>query len=201
MFKKIVIASAILATSSSIAFADAAPYVGASLGLNSTNYKLNDALSTNTNFNSSGLNGGVYAGYGATLSNNFYLGGEALLKARSFSTSTKLINGGTTNAKLTSSYSYGVSVLPGYKFTDTLLGYVRAGVVKTRFKLAQDNLGSKTDSLTGGQLGLGLQTELVKNVNLRGEFVHTRYSSFKAFGSSVKPRNNEIDFGLGYSFG
>ena len=101
MFKKIVIASAILATSSSIAFADAAPYVGASLGLNSTSYKLTDASSTKTNFNSSGLNGGVFAGYGATVSNNVYLGGEVFLKDRSFSTSTKAINGGATNAKLT----------------------------------------------------------------------------------------------------
>ena len=91
--------------------------------------------------------------------------------------------------------------MPGYKFTETTMGYARVGVVKTRFKLAQSNLGNKSDTLTGGQLGLGVQTEVAKNVSLRGEFVHTRYAAFKAFGSSTKPRNNEIDFGLGYSFG
>lgn len=208
MFKKIIIVSAILASSSSIAFADAAPYVGASLGMNVNNFKFNNAArDTQTRFNSSGLTGGLFAGYGATVQHNIYLGGEGFVNTGSLRSSSKVIDANGTTDRIKMTYSYGLDFVPGYKVTDDTMVYAKAGVVRTRFTLNQTPVsgstlasGTTSNSVTGGQLGLGAQTDLNKNIGLRGEFIHTAYNSFSAYGNKIKPRNNQFNIGLAYKF-
>lgn len=216
MLRKMMIASAILATSTSIAFADGAPYLGASIGLNNNTFKLKDANSNKTNFNANGVNGGVFGGYGATVSQHVYLGGEGFISGGSLNSSTKNINNGNATAKLQSTYSYGLDFMPGFKMTDATMLYAKAGVVATRFELTENatnagvntgsyiNNGSSAQTIGGGRLGLGVQTAVNKNVDFRGEFVHTAYNSFSTFGApfknSVRPSNNQLNFGLAYKF-
>jgi outer membrane immunogenic protein len=204
MLRKIVMVAAVLVTTSSVAFADGVPYVGADLGLNSSSFSLKNSAGNKTNLHSSGVTGGLFAGYGVTVNQNIYLGGEAFVNTGSMSTSTKTTNTRTTD-KLKTTYSYGLDFMPGYKFTESTMAYLKAGIVRTRFKLTQNaptsNLsGSSENTVTGGQLGLGLQTDVSSNVAVRGEFLHTSYNSFTAFGSKVKPTNNQVNFGLVYKF-
>jgi outer membrane immunogenic protein len=205
MFKKIVIASAILVATSTVALAEGAPYVGVNVGLNNNTSNFKNTAGNTSHLNSSGVTGGLFAGYGATVSQNIYLGGEAFLNGGSMSSSTKTTSLGITD-KLKTTYSYGVDFIPGYKVTDTTMVYAKAGLVRTRFKLTQNptptstGQGTAENTVTGGQLGLGLQTDLTKNVGVRGEFVHTSYNSFTAYGNRIKPANNQVNFGLVYKF-
>lgn len=207
MFKKIVIASAILATSSSLAFADATPYVGANLGLNSNNFKLKSTTSTNTNFNSRNFTGGVFAGVGSVVSQNIYLGGEAFFNEGSVSTSTKNIDNAGTTARIKMGYNFGADFMPGYMVNESSMIYAKLGVARANVRVTQTPVqpstlvsGSTSNTVTGGQLGLGLQSTVAKNIAVRGEFVHTAYGTFNANGNKIKPYTNTVNVGLVYKF-
>lgn len=208
MLKKIIVTSAILATSSSFAFADAVPYVGANLGLNSNSFNFKNAAgNTNTHFNSTGLTGGAFAGLGGIVSQNIYLGAEAFVNGGSMSTATKTTDNLGTTDKIKMTYTYGLDFVPGYMVTENIKVYAKVGIVRSRFKLTQTPVqpsslgsGSTYNTVTGGQLGLGVQTAVARNVDVRGEFVHTSYSSFTAYGNNIKPRNNQVNLGLVYNF-
>lgn len=215
MFKKIVIGGAILAATSTLAFADGA-YVGGDLGLNSNTYKLNDATSNTTNFNAHGLTIGALAGYGSTFNDVVYLGGEAFVNGGSINTSTKTIDSGNETAKLTSTYSFGLDFVPGIKVTPSTMIYGKLGVVGTRFKFNENPTaagvasgsyvqGNSSQVVAGGRLGLGVQTDVNSNFAVRGEYVHTDYRSFKepniaGFSNTIKPKGNQVTVGLVYKF-
>lgn len=172
MFKKIIFATAVLA--SSVSFA--APYIGGSVGVR-------------TNTSASGLDFrgmpfSLFLGYGGIINQNLYLGGELFGTVGTLS----LENNG-----LQSTYGYGLSILPGIMFSDHTMGYLRAGVIRTQFKPT----GVSDSTRTGGQLGLGLQTSLTQNMDLRLEY---DYSAFKSFSGVTNPRSDEFDLGLIYKF-
>ncbi len=172
MFKKIAIASVLFATSTTMAFASSAPYVGAALGVNTV---------TNNVGNYRGVPLNIFAGYGATINTNLYLGGEVFIVPFNGMLSRSYF----TNLRTT--YSYGASILPGFMFSDHTLGYVRAGVVGSHFS-------SPGRTKTGGQLGLGMQTNVAQNLDLRTEYVFTAY---KNTGST---KSDAFNLGLVYKF-
>jgi opacity protein-like surface antigen len=176
MFKKIVTASAIIAMSSTTAFAGAAPYVGADLGINTL------TSSSGTNYRGIPLN--IFAGYGSTINTNLYMGGEIFLTPFTGRISSAGGNG------LRTTYSYGVDILPGVMFSDHTLGYLRAGVVRTHFTSGSQNK-------TGGQLGLGIQTNMTQYLDIRTEYVFTAYSKVQ---TSSSPRSDAFKVGLIYKF-
>src|SRR3990167_467487 len=139
MFKKLLLVSMIISASSSIAFAGqsykgekdykgemaatpcpgfmAGPYLGLSIG-------------DRTNFSGSpivfkGIDGNLSLGYGALVSPSFYLAGEIFgigtINVKDF-TNVLSVN---QNVSAKSNWSYGISILPGYMITDTVLGYIR----------------------------------------------------------------------------
>lgn len=176
MFKKLLIATAVLATSSSIALANsAAPYVGASLGVN--NITASNAGSYR------GAPVSIFAGYGQTVYNNIYLGGEVFgtLGTMELSSTSFGIAG------LKTSYGFGASFIPGVMLSDRTLAFVRAGIVRTRFSSIKQNS-------TGAQIGLGLQTNLMQNWDLRGEYDYTAYSQV----GGVSPKSDLFNLGLVY---
>lgn len=89
----------------------------------------------------------------------------------------------------TSSWGYGLSVIPGYLISDNVLGYLRLGVVNTRFTTGNQNT-------TGGQVGLGMQTALTNCWDLRGEWVYSFYNSIRI----GVPRSQQFNLGLLYKF-
>lgn len=204
MFKKLLIASAVVALSSNVAFAAHAykgdykgeaapcpscpvhtfggPYVGVSLG-NRTNY-------TGSPVTFKGIDGILSAGYGAMLNPAFYLAGEAFMlwtaKVKDMTNTSN--TGSTLSAK--SNWSYGLDIIPGYLITDNFLGYLRAGVVRTRFN------GQSTNK-TGWQAGVGGETNVYQNWDLRAEWIYSGYGSVSGVG---KMNSEQVNVGLVYKF-
>jgi len=175
MFKKMLMASAILATTSTVVLASGAPYLGASVGIV-------DNTSSQGSFRGVPLT--VNAGYGVTMNQNLYLAGEIF---GVLGTSTLDNNSISTSLKTT--YGYGASFIPGFMLSDHTMAYARLGVVKSRFT----NAGK---TVTGGQAGLGLQTSLTQNWDLRGEYDYTSYKKF----SGVSTKADAFNIGLVYKF-
>ena len=176
MFKKIIMASAVLAVSSSVALANGAPYIGASVG---------QKTNTSTDRNFRGVTGDIFVGYGATIGEGVYLGGEVFVNAATANVSD---NG------LKSTTGYGASFIPGLLISDHTMGYLRIGILRSSFTPS----GLSKTSVTAGQLGLGLQTNLMQNWDLRGEYDYDAYNSLS--GVDGKPRSDEFNLGLIYKF-
>lgn len=201
MFKKLLVATVILASASSVAFAGhksykaerdyknemppcptyqfaAGPYLGFSAGVRN-NYTGDPVVYK-------GLEGTLSGGYGAMLSPFWYLAGEIFVGD---SINLKDYKDATGNG-VKSTWSYGLDIIPGYMITDYVLGYVRAGVVRTRFSDVGDNS-------TGWQVGLGAQTNVYQNWDVRGEYVYSSYNSINLIG---KPQADQFNLGVVYKF-
>lgn len=181
MLKKFLLASSVLAITTGVAFANPAPYIGAGLGIITNTTNTNHFSGYNTASNFRGLPFNLYAGYGGVISQNFYLAGEILATVGT-------INLDNTYGTVRSSYSYGVSILPGLMLSDHTLAFARLGVVRTHFNSIKR---------VGGQVGLGLQTSVTQNIDVRGEYDYTAYSSFNG---ANKPRSDAANLSLIYKF-
>lgn len=208
MLKKILVAVATLLASSSIAFAETIPYLGADIGFNSGNVKLKDTSNNNTNYGYHGYLGGLFAGIGTDYNQNTYLGVEAFGKESSAVTGTKTISTprGLANDKIRMRYSYGVSFIPGYKFTEGTMLYMRLGVIRSRYELHQTlppaSATSNTDrnTATGAEFGLGAETCINRDWAIRGEYDYSTYRSFTSFSNKITPRDSQFNIGLIYKF-
>lgn len=205
MFKKLVIASAVFAASSGIAFAGhsykgdrdykgemaaptcptcptysylCGPYVGASLGVRN-NYTGEPSVVYK------GIEGILSLGYGGAVSPMFYLAGELFV-----GDSAQVRNFKFNGNGVKSTWSYGFDLIPGIMLTDYVMGYVRAGVVRTRFS-------DQGTSATGWQVGIGGQTNLCQNWDLRGEYVFSAYRSVTGIGH---PQADQFNLGVVYKF-
>lgn len=190
MLKKILLASAITTLSSSVFAGVPAPYVGAGIGIN-TNTSSSVVTTNGPNLvsqpaNFRGVPFNVFAGYGGQINQNFYLAGEVFWKIGTAEISN--------NSGLRTSYGYGVSILPGVMLCDNTFAFVRAGFIRDHF--------SNADSTrTGGQLGLGLQTNVTQNIDVRGEYDYTSYSSFNnKIGRVASPTTDSFNVALVYKF-
>lgn len=200
MFKKMLVTTAILAAASS-AYA-AAPYVGGSIGVLDTLYNVKETASGST-FNTGGRNPNftIFGGYGAVVNQNIYLGGEVFAN-----TATGTLDGASTDdasVKYETRYTYGASFIPGFMLTDHTMVYGRLGVVRASFNVNASVPGETSntnDSVTGGQAGLGVQTNLMQNLDLRGEYVYSDYNSFTESGVKTSPTSDQFNVGLVYKF-
>lgn len=198
MFKKIVIASAVLAASS-VAFAGhnykgdykgetvapcptyqfmAGPYLGLSAGVRN-NY-------TGTPVVYKGLEGTISAGWGWMLDPMWYLAGEIFAGDSINLKNYKAADGSSVK----STWSVGIDILPGFMITDHVLAYLRAGWVRTRFN-------DQGTNKSGWQIGLGGQTNLWANWDLRGEYVYSYYGKVNAIGH---PQADQFNLGIIYKF-
>jgi opacity protein-like surface antigen len=180
MLKKIILASAIVASTISVAAASTpAPYVGTSVGVNTN-------TSTHANGGSAGVYRGVpvklFAGYGGEMSQNVYLAGELAATLGSAEISNR--------NHMKTSYGYSISALPGVMVNDDTLAFARAGFVRSRF--------SNVNKISSGaQFGFGLQTAMTQHVDLRGEYDYTSYADANTINS---PRTDEFNLGVVYKF-
>lgn len=182
MMNKIILSSAILAVTSGVALANPAPYVGAGLGItNNTINVTNNSNVTVTNGAYRGVPFSLFVGYGGVMSPNFYLAGELGLTVGTLNLSD--------NTALKTSYGYGVSILPGVLLSDHTVGYLRAGAVWSKFS-------SPNTTRVGGQVGVGIQTNVTQNVDLRGEYDYVAYKSIPAGA----PNSDQFSLALLYKF-
>ena len=178
MIKKILVGT-LLASAVTVASANtAAPYVGAGLGVN-----VNTSSSGVNTFFTRTMPVSIFAGYGGVVNQNFYLAGEF----------TGVLGAGELTSKgnsVKTTYGYGLSVLPGLMLSDHTLAFARVGFVRSRFT----NMNTYGN---GGQIGLGLQTSLTQNVDVRGEYDFTAYKTVSNVGA---PRSDAASVSLVYKF-
>jgi len=185
MLKKILLGSVMTALTAGIALASpVAPYVGAGLGV-----VTNTANSSNNFGSNRGVPFNLFAGYGGVIGESFYLAGELI-----GTVGTGVLS---DNGVLKTTYGYGASIIPGVMLSEHTLAFVRAGAVRSRFSDLSQNQ-------TGGQFGLGLQTGLTQNVDLRGEYDYTAYRSVNwnsnGVHRSTSPRQDAFNLSLVYKF-
>jgi len=184
-------------------------------------------FSTTNDLNATGWVGDVFVGYDMPF-DIWDLGIEAFY-SRSGASGTEsysLLTGsgavttaavGQNKAQVTN--SYGISVLPGYFLTPSTLAFMRLGWTRSQFQLQNNSTVTGTavviptatvgTSLSqqqyrnGFTFGLGMETLIVDNWSVRGEFDHTWYNS-GGFGginaSSVNLSNNQGTVAVIYHF-
>lgn len=192
-------------------------YLGAQVGYdayrvrNSVTTPGASTLVTNPVIAANGWLGGLMLGYGMMANDWFYLGGEIFANIsnadQNFSASTGAVPTTYTN-KFEVNSSYGLGLLPGIKMTDSTLTFVRLGWnwanLKTNETLTGSASSSKSNTSNGFVFGVGMETLIVDNWSLRGEYDHTWYSSYNTggvYGTSVNPSDNQYTLGLLYHFG
>ena len=140
---------------------NAGAYLGLGIGV-LTNYNRTPAAYK-------GAEGSFFAGYGM-MSSNYYLAAELFAHANAqLQNYNSGINAAGFSTAVRSTWSYGISMLPGYLITDNVLAYFRIGVARTHFGPA--------GGVTGGQGGFGLQTSIGEIWDLRGEYTYSFYQS------------------------
>lgn len=189
-------------------------YVGLAGGYDSYRVRRSTSLpggtfTENPVTNPAGWVGGLFAGYGQSFQNLYYLGGELFVNdsnASAGSTATSVV--GTYKSKFEVNTSYGLALLPGLKVNDSSLFYLRVGYNWANLKGKEiatiagvSTAASKSNTQGGFNYGLGIETAIYENLSLRGEFTHTDYSSFtSALGTKWSPSDNQFMLGLAYHF-
>ncbi len=159
------------------------PYVGLNLGVR-TNYTSNPIAYK-------GLEGTLTAGFGLLAKNGFYIGEEVFVED-----GVQLQNYSDSAENGKSAWSVGLSVLPGYLILDNMIAYLRLGVVRTNF--------SSEGSNNGGQVGLGFETALLENWDLRAEYIYSFYEASSDCnpepGELGSVKSDQFNVGLFYKF-
>jgi opacity protein-like surface antigen len=185
--KKIILAGVITMLTVGIAAAAAVPYVGGSLGISNTT---SDDIITTTG-TTSGFARGVpltlFVGYGGVLNeSSLYFAGELFGTVGTAEISS---NNSTNSGTPRNTYGFGLSALPGVMLSDHTLAFLRVGVVRSEF--------TNGGQANGGQLGIGLQTALTQNVDMRLEYDFTAYEDV---GVIDHPRTDAVNLGIIYKF-
>lgn len=162
----------------------ASPYIGASIGDITNNTTLPAAYR--------GIQGTLSGGYGI-LFNHVYLAGEVF--GGSNANIKDMSVGNLTVTSVRSSWFYGGDIIPGFMINDSVLAYLRGGVIRTYF----NNVRQQS---TGWQAGGGLQTSIYKNLDIRGEYVFSEYQRIgrPGFTPVGKPLSDQFNLGLVYKF-
>jgi len=161
MIKKTVLSSIIFLSASSVIYAKTTSYVGGGLGVGGYGQQ-------------SGLNGAsanIFAGKGNYIDKDekIYVGGE-------------LGAGYTYQSGHNNAFGLSASIMPGLMITNSTMLYGRLGVATSYIH--------KKSMAFGPQYGVGLQTNVAKNWDVR-----TEYTSFVAANHS-----SQIGAGLVYKF-
>ncbi len=158
------------------------PYLGGELNL-SNNYNRTSSVYR-------ALQGSLFGGY-ALLSNDLYLAAELFAQdGLSIQNYRNDLNANGNPIGLKTTWGFGLSILPGYILTDTLLSYLRIGAIKTHFQ-------DVAQTATGGQAGIGIEGTVSDHWDLRAEYTYTFYQSLSGLGS---PRADAFHLGVLYKF-
>ncbi len=132
----------------------------------------------------------LFAGY-AMLNSNFYLAAELFGQdSAQIQNYRNDLNVNLNPIGLKTTWGLGLSVLPGLIVTDSLMSYLRFGALRTHFN-------DVAQTITGGQIGLGLEAAVSESWDLRAEYTYTFYQSLSGLGS---PRSDAFRLGFLYKF-
>lgn len=126
-------------------------------------------------------------GYGK-MSDKYYLSGEIFAVPFAGTIATSISHFGV-NTKTT--YGFGASIIPGYRFKNLMTGFLRFGVINSYFP------GLK-GTRNGLQAGFGVLSPLTPKWDLRAEYIYTGYHYAPGLNSA---KSNEVGLGVIYKFG
>jgi opacity protein-like surface antigen len=184
------------------------PYIGLNLGYGSTDYKADvipaGVLSIDS-LSGSGVNAGLFAGYGATNDSGVYFGLET---EGSWSSGDSKIDmaAGALVLEMSKDWTLGLSARLGGMIKETVLGYVRAGWVATKYEAQVISVSwSQKKTFDGPRVGVGLEMDINKDVSFRADYTYTWYGSNDLDDAgvpvlSVKPNEQLFRIGFAYHF-
>jgi outer membrane immunogenic protein len=149
---------------------------------------------------SQGVTGGVLAGYDHQFAGtNIVAGVEADASLSDIKTT---INLGGASASIGSDWNVGLRARLGYVMGGSIMPYVSAGYGWTHVKTSGLG-GGFSQSLSGFQLGAGVETMLTQNVALRAEYIHQFNGSRDLIPGLLRTRtdNGRARVGITYKFG
>lgn len=195
-------------------------YLGAGVGPESIDFKKGSHFVQGTNANvidkskqsGWGWFGSLFGGYG-WIHKSFYLAGElnANISSAEFNSSNnEYVHQSFSSTNYKMNPSYGISVLPGYLFSDATLFYGRLGYANSQFKLSTNDTSLKNinTTLNGFRFGAGIRQVISKKLAVRLEYSQVDYqkvSMHVVTGPIIKdtiitPRTGQVEFGLVYNF-
>jgi outer membrane immunogenic protein len=192
-------------------------YVGANVGYDSYRMRQSVGLASatasmtqNPALNATGWVGGLFAGYGQYVNNNFYLGAEIFGDISNASTTQTVTATGTAG---TGSYytntsvkgTYGIDVIPGVKINNNTLLYLKGGYIRTKIRINETStiggLNSTNNNWQGGwNYGVGAESSLYDNWSVRTEYTHANINAYTISASQtrVTPSDNQVMLGIIY---
>ena len=210
MFKKISATILFLGLLTSQAYAsnfDGA-YIGGAVGYGSDHYNMTDTglgslagISLTDDMGSQGAMGEVFAGYGKKFG-NLYAGLEANANLSDREANLTLVDGASSvTSNLTHKYDYGFAFRGGVFPADNTLLYGKIGATWGMF---EDKAVNTSQTLTGLQVGLGVETALNSVLTVRADWTYVDYKTATytdAFQTgSASPTSNVFMVGLAYNF-
>jgi hypothetical protein len=194
ILKKIIIKLAILliAISSQYIFANNL-YIGGGIGISNLADRQTvtapisaEAPSTH-DYSGFGMLSSIFGGYKFDIYKSFSLGIEGFFTGSNNQIgiddiSINPINNEqpATTMRISQRYLYGIRLLPGYKITQNITGYVILGVSRSVFRLIDNGayaLGKSSFGAYGPQFGLGGSANIIKNLDIRLDVMYNRYPS------------------------
>lgn len=186
------------------------------------NGNLNFNVRNTTQLAATGVFGTLFAGYGMPLNgflsscmNHLYIAGElnANLSSLEHKTSNdEIVHKNFTTTKFKMQHSYGVSIIPGYLYTNATLFYGRLGYSKGNFRVTTTDISLKNtnQNLDGFRWGFGMQQTIAQHFSVRMDYSHVNYRgtnlstldtlSNTAKSTRITPQTNEVEFSLLYTF-
>jgi opacity protein-like surface antigen len=177
------------------------------------------SISANPVVSSNGFVGGLFGGYGELWSDFYYTGIEVFVNgstAKQAQTLTNAAADGSSvqfNTQITTDLSWGISVIPGLKYSDSSLIYGRVGYSQAKLRgqssatyvepgLSPVIFGYNRKQFVGGlSYGIGIETAIYRNVSLRSEYNHYGYNSFSdPSGTNYSASNSQLMVSLAYHF-
>ncbi|MFI4919229.1 MAG: outer membrane protein [Legionellales bacterium] len=166
-------------------------------------------------FSGIGVFGSLFGGY-AWSSQRYYLAGEIngnLSSVKYKLTNDELIHQNFAKTTFTIKSSEGVSLLPGFFFSDNTLFYARVGYANGHVKLAEGadpSIQSMTKNLSGCRYGVGVRHSLTAQWSLMMDYSQINYGhltshTFDPIGGVTKdtkitPSTAQLALGAIYSF-
>lgn len=176
--------------------------------------EVNLFVSSAPKLNLPGITGNFIFGYGRYFEKypNLYLGIEAFVNGSAADTDYEINSADsifTIDTDIIVNGAYGVNVLPGFKFNNISLLYLKLGyswsMIAVEQTIRDDGWTSveyDTSNTTGGwSYGVGLESAFNDQFSLRGEFAYIKYQSFHSeLRTEVFPSNAQYVLALVYHF-
>jgi outer membrane immunogenic protein len=165
-----------------------------------------------THLSGTGVFGSFFGGYGWT-KEKYYLAAELNADLTSIeykSSNQEFVHSNLNFTHYKIQHSVGVSLLPGYLYTENTLFYARLGYTNGNLKITTNDssLQNINNNLSGFRYGVGVSHRFTQKVSARMEYSHINYQRTKftvmdgaiTKSTMISPDTSEVEFGIIYNF-